>query len=103
MAERKIVVSQVHINDAGLEATFLVLPTGVREIAGRPVAVVQSIQLAVEHPSYADQIKALIVGIETLVADAMDDYEDAEPWQAEVARDDLDDVETDEPDGMGYR
>jgi hypothetical protein len=97
-----VVVSQVHINELGLEVSFMVVPTGVRNIAGQPVALVNVLQVALDHPSYGEQVKRLIKDVETLVADVMDDYEDAPVFAPYEPDPELDDDDEDRPTGMGY-
>lgn len=96
----QIVVSQVHIADQGLEVSFMQVPTGVRDIAGQPVALINIVQIDLTHPSYGDAVKQLIKDVEALVADVMDDYDGALPF-VPYEGDDLD-HDDEGPSGMGY-
>lgn len=91
----QVVVSSIQLSHDSLELGYMVLPTGVRDIAGSPVAMMSSFLLETDSPAYADQIGELRQVAEALVADVLDDWETATP----VAMDEQD--EDDDDRGMG--
>lgn len=85
-------IQQVAFTEGGLVVQYAELPTDVRA-RGRLVMGHQ-LSISAAHPDYREDIEALYRKTQRLLANALEDFEEAEPYTPE-------DEDDDEIKGMG--
>lgn len=93
MSRPTLDIHSVSFADSGMAVAFMELPTDVR-VGGRVIQTRQ-VQLHASHPDYRQSIDEILALVRVALRNALEDFEDSEPFDPEV-----DDDEDDER-GMG--
>ncbi len=93
MAEPRLEIFALNFDEQSVVVSYMHVPTDVR--VGGQVAVQHQARLDIAHPDYAEDIETLQRLARRMLSNALEDFQNSEPWDPET------DDDADDDRGMG--